>query len=109
MNGIPLATIGLAFGVLMVAIAIVASISGAPGFVIGWLSAVGILAIAGTVFERVRYKPLGRQPPGVGFAATEERFRDRALGAGLLQLRNRRAPLRRDRPAHELMWATAPL
>jgi hypothetical protein len=81
MTRIPLATIGLAFGIVMLAIAIVASISGAPGFVIGWLSAVGILAIAGTVFERVRYKPLGRQPPGIGFAATEERFRDPATGS----------------------------
>ena len=81
MNGIPLATIGLAFGVVMLAIAIVASISGAPGFAIGWLGGVGILAIAGTIFERVRYKPLGRQPPGVGFAATEERFRDPATGS----------------------------
>src|ERR1700745_4150128 len=81
MNRIPLATTGLAFGIVMLAIAIVASISGAPGFAIGWLSAVGILAIAGAVFERVRLKPQSRQPPGIGFAATEERFRDPATGA----------------------------
>jgi len=78
MRQIPLATIALWTGAVLIGLAIVASISGADGFVIGWLGVLGALAVAGTVFERVRYKELERRPPGIGFAATEERFRDPA-------------------------------
>ena len=74
----PLSTLALAAGIALLAIAIVTAMSGAPGFVVGWLGGLGTLALIGTVFERVRYKPLTRKPPGPGWAATEERFRDPA-------------------------------
>jgi hypothetical protein len=79
MNGIPLATAALVTGAVLLAGAVVASVAGADGFVIGWLGTVGILAIAGTIFERVRYKPVTPQPPlGPGWVETNERFRDPA-------------------------------
>ena len=79
MNGIPLATVGLVVGVVLLAIAAVASISGADGFVIGWLAVVGGLTVAGTIFERVRYKPIAPTLPlGPGWTPTNERFRDPA-------------------------------
>ena len=46
---------------------------------IGWLGIAGILAIAGTVFERVRYKAVAPTPPlGPGWIETPEKFRDPA-------------------------------
>jgi hypothetical protein len=81
MNGIPLATAALVTGAVLLAGAVVASVAGADGFVIGWLGTVGILAIAGTIFERVRYKPVTPQPPpGPGWGETNERFHDPATG-----------------------------
>ncbi len=79
MNGIPLAKLALATGIVLLAIAVVAWITGAPGFVIGWLGGAGILTIAGTIFERVRYKDVTPQPPlGPGWIETPEKFRDPA-------------------------------
>jgi len=79
MNGIPLATAALVTGAVWLAGAVVASVAGADGFVIGWLGTVGILAIAGTIFERVRYKNITPTPPlGPGWVETNERFRDPA-------------------------------
>jgi hypothetical protein len=79
MNRTQFATIALWTGIVLVALAIVASISGAPGFAAGWLAVVGILAITGTIFERVRYKEIAPNPPlGPGWTPTNERFRDPA-------------------------------
>jgi hypothetical protein len=79
MNGIPLATLALVTGIALLALAVVASIGGADGFVVGWLAGLGALAIAGTIFERVRYKAVTPQPPpGPGWVETPEKFRDPA-------------------------------
>ena len=40
-----------------------------------------MLLLAGTVFERVRYKRLQPSAPGGRFVRTPERFRDEATGA----------------------------
>jgi hypothetical protein len=79
MNGIPLATAALVIGIVLLAAAAVTWSAGADGFVIGWLGVVGVLCIAGTIFERVRYKPIAPAPPlGPGWLETNERFRDPA-------------------------------
>ena len=52
---------------------------GRRGFVIAGSAPSACLAIAGTIFERVRYKPVTPQPPlGPGWVETNERFRDPA-------------------------------
>ncbi len=40
----------------------------------------GAALIAGTIFERVRYKPLEQQIPGAGWVRTNERFYDDETG-----------------------------
>jgi hypothetical protein len=48
-----------------------------PAFVFGgW----GLLILIGTVYERVRYKPVLKQPPGSGWQRTDERFIDPSSG-----------------------------
>jgi hypothetical protein len=79
MRQIPLATAALVTGILLLAGAVVAWRVDADGFVIGWLGFVGVLAIAGTIFERVRYKDVTATPPrGPGWIETSEKFRDPA-------------------------------
>jgi hypothetical protein len=75
-----LSALGLAFGLLLVAAAGIAWFARAPWPVIGWAGGFGCLAIFGTVFERVRYKYLAPKPPGLGWEATQERFRDPETG-----------------------------
>ncbi len=41
----------------------------------------GALLLLGTLFERARYKRIAAEPPGPGWEATGERFRDPASGA----------------------------
>lgn len=40
----------------------------------------GALLLLGTVWEKVRYKPLEESRPGPGWVATDERFLDDATG-----------------------------
>jgi hypothetical protein len=40
----------------------------------------GALLLLGTVWEKVRYKPLETDRPGAGWVATDERFVDDATG-----------------------------
>ena len=40
----------------------------------------GVLLLLGTVWERLYYKPLGRNRPGPGWVATDERFIDEDSG-----------------------------
>ena len=40
----------------------------------------GVLLLLGTVWERLRYKPLESASPGPGWVATEERFVDEDTG-----------------------------
>ena len=45
-----------------------------------WLAIVGGVIIAGTLLERVIYKPLRSERPGVGWVKTAERFIDPDTG-----------------------------
>jgi|HubBroStandDraft_5_1064220.scaffolds.fasta_scaffold849312_2 hypothetical protein len=57
----------------------VALVTGAfsPAFFLGlW----GALIVIGTLYERVRYKPLLEQPPGPDWEKTPERFLDPETG-----------------------------
>jgi hypothetical protein len=45
-----------------------------------WLLAVGGVTTLGTVFERIRYKPILPETPGFGWVRTDERFIDPATG-----------------------------
>lgn len=45
-----------------------------------WLFGVGGVVIAGTLFERVLYKPLRTKSPGPGWTRTKERFIDPETG-----------------------------
>ena len=69
----------LAIGGAAMAAGLVALVTGAfpPAFVFGlW----GVLLVAGTVYERVRYKPLLAKPPGPGWEKPAERFVDPPTG-----------------------------
>ena len=48
-----------------------------PGFV---LTIFGALLLAGTLYERVRYKPNAKGAPGPGWVKTSERFVDDQTG-----------------------------
>jgi hypothetical protein len=45
-----------------------------------WLLAVGGVTTVGTVFERIRYKPILPDTPGFGWVGTDERFVDPETG-----------------------------
>jgi hypothetical protein len=65
----------LAIGILM----LVAGAASAVARVLPvtlWLLAGGILLTVGTAFERIFYKPVERNAPGVGWTRTGERFVD---------------------------------
>ena len=75
----PLSTLALVAGLALLAIAMIAAVGGAPVYVTGWLAGFGVLALIGTIFERVRYKPVAPTPPlGPGWVETQEKFRDPA-------------------------------
>ena len=75
----PLSAFALVFGIILVAIAVLAALLAAPGPVIFWPAGLGLLLVIGTIFERVRYKPVAPAPPlGPGWVETEEKFRDPA-------------------------------
>ncbi|HWD60365.1 MAG TPA: hypothetical protein VG308_18935 [Stellaceae bacterium] len=77
MNRPFLSRLALTLGLVLVAAAIVAWVARAPGPVTGWLAAVGVVTLIGTIFERVRYKAVMPAPPsGPDWTATNERFRD---------------------------------
>ena len=64
---------------LAAAAGLAALVSGAfpPALILGlW----AILILAGTICERVRYKPVMRQPPGPPWRRTPERFIDPQSG-----------------------------
>ena len=73
-----LRTFVIAFGVLCLAGGAIAALAGAGG---GWGAiALGMLLILGTVYERVRYKPLTSARPEPGWERTSERFIDEQTG-----------------------------
>lgn len=64
----------LAVGVLMLAAGVVVAGFSLPGAL--WLLIAGGVITAGTLLERVIYKPLLREKPGTGWVKTAERFVD---------------------------------
>jgi len=69
----------IAVGALALAGGVAAMATGLfpPAFVcVFW----GALILLGTVWEKVRYKPLETSRPGTGWVATDERFVDDATG-----------------------------
>ncbi|MBV9992890.1 MAG: hypothetical protein JOZ72_16550 [Alphaproteobacteria bacterium] len=69
----------IAAGVIALVCGVAALVTGVipPALVaLGW----GILLLLGTVWEKVRYKPLETASPGSGWVATDERFIDDETG-----------------------------
>lgn len=69
----------IAFGALCVGCGLVAIAAGAGPGAIGPIL-FGALLLVGTLWERVRYKPLEDGRPGPGWVATDERFVDDQSG-----------------------------
>ena len=70
-----LRTLVIAFGVVCFAGGLIAVLVGGAGA--GWGALIlGAILILGTVYERVRYKPLSAAKPGPGWQRTSERFVD---------------------------------
>jgi hypothetical protein len=67
------------FGVLLLGASFVGLRCGAGPGMIGPMI-LGFLVIAGTIFERGRYRPAESPPPGPGWEATGEKFLDPASG-----------------------------
>ena len=65
----------LAVGILMLLAGVASAGLGMPGLPL-WLLIVGGTITAGTLLERVIYKPLQRERPGAGWVKTAERFID---------------------------------
>ena len=77
----PLSSVALILGAVFIGIAFIAELLTAPLPVILWPAGLGLLLVIGTIFERVRYKPVAPTPPlGPGWVETAERFRDPATG-----------------------------
>jgi hypothetical protein len=69
----------LGLGLALLAAGVIAMGYGVPGLPL-WLLVVGGVITAGTVFERVLYKPLLGKRPGPGWIKTAERFVDPESG-----------------------------
>jgi hypothetical protein len=69
----------LAVGVALLIAGVIADIGGVPAITL-WLLGAGGVITAGTLFERVLYKPLQSQKPGAGWVKTGERFVDPDTG-----------------------------
>lgn len=69
----------LAFTIGLFALSLAALAVAGPG-ALGWVAGSGLL-LAGTVFERVRYKRLAVGAPEARFRPTPERFFDTETGA----------------------------
>ncbi len=70
----------IAAGVLAAGGAIVALACGAPFPTVVWLAGIALMLTLGVIFERIHYKRLSPDTPGVGFVATAERFVDPETG-----------------------------
>ncbi|GEP53372.1 hypothetical protein [Reyranella soli] len=69
----------LAVGILMLLAGVATAGLGVPGAPL-WLLIAGGTITAGTLLERVIYKPLLREKPGAGWVKTAERFIDPDTG-----------------------------
>jgi hypothetical protein len=69
----------IALGVLLFAGGLIALVAGTfpPGFIFAFW---GALILLGTVYERVRYKPIEALAPSGNWVRTEERFLDGETG-----------------------------
>jgi len=70
----------LAIGIAALCLTPVAALSGVRGMFVVWCGMLGVMLTAGILFERGRYKPNEPRPPGPGWVATGERFRDPQSG-----------------------------
>jgi hypothetical protein len=69
----------LVVGVVLLIAGVIAAFYGVSAIML-WLLGVGGAITAGTVFERVLYKPLQSKKPGAGWVKTGERFVDPDTG-----------------------------
>ena len=69
----------LVVGILMLLAGVATAGLGVPGLPL-WLLIAGGVLTAGTLLERVIYKPLLRERPGAGWVKTAERFIDPDTG-----------------------------
>jgi hypothetical protein len=69
----------LAAGVALLIAGVIAATYGVAAVTL-WLLGAGGVITAGTVFERVLYKPLQSKKPGAGWVKTGERFVDPDTG-----------------------------
>ena len=68
----------IVFGGILLAIGIIGTVwVGPPALV---YAIMGALLLAGTLYERIRYKPVEPSAPGPGWEATGERFVDNETG-----------------------------
>jgi hypothetical protein len=70
----------IAMGALALGCGILAGFVGGFPATLG-LVVFGLLTLLGTLYERVYYKPLDRQPPAGNWVRTAERFVDEKSGA----------------------------
>ena len=70
----------LAIGAAFLLLALVVGIAGGPIPLALWSGTIGLAILAGTVFERGRYKPAENGSPGAGWEATDEHFLDPETG-----------------------------
>jgi hypothetical protein len=69
----------LVVGVVLLIAGVIAALYGVSAITL-WLLGVGGAIMAGTVFERVLYKPLQSKKPGADWVKTGERFVDPDTG-----------------------------
>jgi len=72
--------VGIIAGLVLLGGGLLAWLSGASSEFIGWMIGIGAVIVAASLIEPVRYKRLISTPPGPGWVATAERFRDPATG-----------------------------
>lgn len=68
----------IVFGAILLAIGIIGTIWVSPAALV--YAVMGVLLLAGTLYERFRYKPVEPAAPGLGWEATGEKFVDHETG-----------------------------
>ncbi|MEO8884027.1 MAG: hypothetical protein ABI377_11545 [Devosia sp.] len=68
----------IVFGAILFAIGIIGTVWVGPAALV--YAVMGALLLAGTLYERIRYKPIEPVAPGPGWEVTGERFVDNETG-----------------------------
>jgi len=68
----------IVFAVILIATGVLGAVWVSPGALA--YAVMGALLLAGTIYERIRYKPVEPVAPGPGWEATGERFVDNETG-----------------------------